>query len=955
MAAGTLTIERIVPSPHVLRLRLQRFAELPDATITAFSDSALRFAKDAVGEDAWIEFEPFPTLIRRFLTLTGAESPPIPSSRLRETAIARALQALPADNLFAGGRSFAGSHQALAQTLEELHSHGLNGEALRCIAETAASQRPALARKLSDLADIEHLAAKTLGELGFGSELRLIQTCRQAVPDFDATPAPLLVVAGDRYPPMRVEWLQWLRDQGVDVTVVAYRHSSRAKFFAEADALVDQLKQTGGQLVDVGSGSTVADRLFGDSSAAAPRPADVIILAEADDLSESEYALRQAREDRAETVIFARRPGYVPLLEAASRRLGVPIAFLRRDPLLTNCLAAHTLRLIQALADDDIRNFGAIVAQSRSDGGTLVERQQRLAIAREATRHTDPWGHFAAEIRVRDLESERWMLGVLDWRQQVEGFIPARDWLDHYQILRELLPWRNLDDPEIIARDAAAAVVMEQCLAMQASVTSLSPDANFDLVEFAAICRQIWEGADYSVERHADDAVRVVTDLDLLPAARTVIALGLHEGSFPRRPSADAVLSDQDRRHLAELAPEFVALETTREKATRERTDFYRLATATGNRLIASYPRQSDGRACFPAIFLDRLADAAGIAFSPESEHHPLAPVDSMLAADQRLRAALEGSRHIPPAPEISPATAEQLTKRSGQPVRYQSVYWADTCPFRFVMSERTPLRPRGSRLRWRRLAQVPQAARIAAVSADELEPRLKEALDSTVSDWSPATLDWELRTLEQSRESLTAGWADRERASRNRWRRFNTRTNVAFEGFNTVLQRKVPGLSLEGTVPAVSESDRRTIVHLYEVGRKPDVHRVLSAWWRYALLWAAFDQNDRAAAIEVDFTNDVRVIFTVGSDADDGVARAKTGEVSPQRLDSNPVDDTNPRQEVWEKIWGMLRRSQVSIRSGRATPEPGEYCEGCNYGELCRRHRDFGDLDDPFQGGGMA
>ena len=955
MATGTLTIERIVPSPHVLRLRLQRFAELPNATITAFSDAALRFAKDAVGEDAWVEFEPLPSLIRRFLMLTGAESPPIPNSRLRETAVARTLQALPADNFFAGGRWFAGSHQALAKSLEELHSHGLDGNSLRDIANRAAPTNPALARKLSDLADIEQMVARTLEELGFGSELRLILTCRQAIPDFDGIPAPILVIAGDRYPPMRAQWLNWLREQGVDVTVITFRHATRADFFAESESLVRSLQAGGGQVVDIGSGSVVANRLFGQTTAINDAAVEVTIVAEADDLAEAEYALRRANDNRTETVIYARNPGYIPLLTSASKRLGVPVAFLRRDPLLSNRLAAQTLRLIQTLVDDDIRPFGAIVSQNCGDGGTQAERQQRLGIAREATRHPDPWRHFSDEIRVRAHESERWILGVLEWREQVAGFIPARDWLPHYQTLRELLPWRNLEDPEIIARDAAAAVVMEQCLAMQASVASLSEDANFDLAEFASICRQIWDGADYSIESSAEDAVPIVTDLDLLPATRTVIAIGLHEGSFPRRPTADVVLSDQDRRDIAALAPEFVPLETTLEAASRERTDFYRLATATGNRLVASYPRQSGRRTCFPAIFLDRLADAAGIAFSPVTELHPLAPTDSPLLADQRLRVALDGPRHIPPAPEVSSETARILSGRANQPVRYQSVYWTVTCPFRFIFADRTPIRPRGARMRWQRLAQVPQSARIAAVPSDELEPRLLESLNSTVSDWSPATLDWELRTLEQSRESLTMGWANRERASRNRWRRINTRTNVPFDTFNSVLQRKVPGLSLDGSVPAVSESDRRTVVQLYEVGRKPDLQKVPSAWWRYAILWAAFDQNDRAAALEVDFTNDVRFVFTVGSDLNDGVAWASNGEVSRQRLDSNPVDDTNPRREVWEKIWAMLKEAKASIHAGHATPIPGDYCDGCAYGELCRRHRDFGDLDDPFQGGGLA
>jgi hypothetical protein len=182
-----------------------------------------------------------------------------------------------------------------------------------------------------------------------------------------------------------------------------------------------------------------------------------------------------------------------------------------------------------------------------------------------------------------------------------------------------------------------------------------------------------------------------------------------------------------------------------------------------------------------------------------------------------------------------------------------------------------------------------------------------------------------------------------------------STQTNLSFDHLNAVLERKVPGLSLAGTVPAVSESDRRSIVHLFEIGRRPDFEKSPAAWWRYALVWAAFDRNDRSAALEVDFTTGGRTVYVVGGDQDDGVTRSKSGEVTRQRLDSNPADDTNPRREVWEKIWAMLRSARASIQSGQALPIPGSYCQSCVYGELCRRHRDYGDLDDPFQDGGLA
>lgn len=940
----------------MLRARTQHFAEQPNGIITAWSDSALRWVRDVLGPDTWVEIEPFPTLIRRYLTLTGAESPPIPNSRLREMAIGQAVEAMPGDHIFANAKNFPGSHRALAKTIEELHARGIDGDALRDIATRCQAGHPALARRLSDLADIEQMAANTLRHLGFGGELSLIRTCQQEIPDFDTDPAPMLVIAGDQYSPMRTQWLAWLASTGVPVTIVSYRHASRADFFPEVQALIEALTPYQPRIISTGAGSDMAVRLFGAEKDDSSPITDVNIYAESDAMVEVEQALRRASEDPDDTVIAVRSADYLPLLEAAANRLKIPLRYLRQDSLRSNAFAAKTLALLEALTQEDVRELGYLASTIPSPLASRADRAQRLEIARASVMTEDPWAHFEGEMAHRDRPEEAWIRQILDWRKRVVGFVPAREWITYYQEFREFLPWQSEPtDAEITVRNAAAAVVMEQCLAAHASVACLSPDAQFDLREFVAITRQNWHGADYSVERNEPGGVRIASDLDAIPPARTVIALGLNEGTFPRRPAMDPVLADEDRRLIAKYAPEFSPLETTSTAALAERTDFYRLAISPGRSLVATFPVASDGRTLYPTVFLDRLADAAGISVPTAAPVHALAPVDSLLPVDQMLRAALDGPRRFPEWPRASAATRSRVAETAGKPVRYWNLGHAQQCPFRFTLAERTQLRSRDRRLRWRRLVEVPANARLAVAPTSELEERLTESLNLAVAGWSAGSLDWELRTLEQSKESLVDGWAKRERLSRDHWNRVSTRVNVSFDVFNERIAKKMGGIQLAGIIPAVSETPLRQVLHLYEAGTFAEPAPMDNRWWQYALLWMAFERTDHPTAIEIDFTGGPRVDVMVDKISGDGFGISRSGETTVFNL---RVPDVDPEMSgsitpLRKAVFEYLTAARDAILDGEADPRPGDHCAGCGFGELCRRHRDYGDLDDPFAGSG--
>lgn len=56
---------------------------------------------------------------------------------------------------------------------------------------------------------------------------------------------------------------------------------------------------------------------------------------------------------------------------------------------------------------------------------------------------------------------------------------------------------------------------------------------------------------------------------------------------------------------------------------------------------------------------------------------------------------------------------------------------------------------------------------------------------------------------------------------------------------------------------------------------------------------------------------------------------------------------------EVRRNVIQELEQATQRIAQGRINPTPGDPCRTCEFGELCRRSRDFSDIDDPFDFGG--
>ena len=54
-------------------------------------------------------------------------------------------------------------------------------------------------------------------------------------------------------------------------------------------------------------------------------------------------------------------------------------------------------------------------------------------------------------------------------------------------------------------------------------------------------------------------------------------------------------------------------------------------------------------------------------------------------------------------------------------------------------------------------------------------------------------------------------------------------------------------------------------------------------------------------------------------------------------------------RRMFFEGVKDSLRHALRTLQEGDMRPSPGDPCDSCDFGELCRRSRLFGEDDSPF------
>ena len=940
---GSIRLFRAVPGPTGLGPLVARFCRDGEGVLTAFDEAALVSLAE-LRPDEECEVIGFPSLVAKTLASAGDPIGRLASAGHQQAAVAHALRELPRDGVLGVGAAHPGLHRALLRTLHELHAFGIDADEMDALASRIAGRT---GEKLAEMAELDRTLGATLESLGRSTHGRHLRACLDALADADGADCRALVLVGGERCPARLRWLRWAAESGWELTVVVERHATDGRLFRGAREAEEIL---GVEAQDVGSGHRLLNDLFARGEHGGPA-LELDIRSAPDPLAECEWALRGCLEAGPERCgLYVRDlPAYAPLLQAVSRRLGVPVCAPQRVPLLTNAFARLTLAVVEFTAGDDVRALRPVLSSSYL---ALSGRERRVVESglREAHRMGIlAWETLAAWAAAQTFP---WLVAILEWRTAARS--AGEDlggWLDRLRTLVHEMPWHGAYGGAAYDanRDVRAFSAMQSALANEASVERALGAPAMDLSGFARRCRALWESADVSVPT-PDVGVPVASHAAALTGVHTLFVLGMLEGSFPRRASQDPILADDERRTIAALRPDEPALPLSADHAAEERDEFYRVCAAATHRLVLSYPQADDARDNVPAFYLEAAALAAGGARRTDLSRDLVAPLagDCLAKADLDLRAALEAPRERPgPSLLADPAARDLVAAPAGERTAGE-LRDALRCPFLYAARHRLGLRPNRRENRWSRLRTLPQLARLAAQpDADAAKRALDDALETQLDLLASEVPEWEMPLLRAGGRRLVTDWLRREFAARRLWPmdEGSLRLDVAF-GDEGVRSSMPLGVVLSGVAPAVSRYGATKTMHLYG-GPLPPTKELSEADRLFlGLHLLALYESGAAVQLEVESTGGRRTRLRV--ERGGGVARRPNEGLDMEWL-VDEEDRDLARRLFFEGVKESLRTALRTVESGEMRPAPGDPCDGCDYGEMCRRSRQFGEEDSPF------
>jgi hypothetical protein len=964
MAQGRIRALAAIPGPSSRDAIVRDFCRQPEGIVSAFSDAILPGLKSLVPDDTWVEVKPFGELVRSILELTGEPALQLSPSAHFRCAVAAAAETLGDQSPFFAVRTFTGFHAALTDAIKELAMWGIDAEEIRRL-ETELP--PHLARKLHDLSEVNRQASEWMRELGRESHAEHLLRSLDGTPEHDGSIERILVFVGSEVAPLRMKWLNWLAESGVDITLVFDRDVATGTLFEGARiaaALIDA------EPIELGQGNRLQTNLFVREPADGPDLDDGVIQVCAPDiLYEVETALRMAESygSLERTAILCRDlDQYGPLIDASARRLEIPIVIVRREPLLANSFARLTLAALQFCGSADVRDLLPII-RSTYLGMNATDRQSLTGVVREAHRTRNAsWSHLSAWAQQNE-STVPWLVALLQWRTDVQALhVRFAEWCGHLRTFIGRLPWAESKPgaPTISTRDVYAQSALLRCLSAYASIDQVSSQQELGLHQFTRIAHSLWEDADVAVPR-AENGVYVGSSSASLPAVDQLIVLGLLEGTFPRRRTEEAIFSDEERAAISALRPETPPLLNSFDRSAEERDEFYRVCSSARRRLVLSYPLAGDSTDNVPAFYLGEVSRILPEAPSLVLSRDEIAPsiAECRLAADQRLRLALDAPVQTTLAKDLVTEEARSAIRVGPEePLTPEQLADAARCPFAYSVRHRLGIRSGRSVARWSALRSLPQKAMLAIQpNLDQARFALEQALSAQLDDLYAEIPTWELRLLEAGGKRLIDESLLRERETRLTFPHSDLRVNVPFSAPD--FRAELPGnLRLMGSIPAVSRFGDYRILHLYQASLKDiegigkedmeqedaqvDQSLVATRLLIGLYLWSAY-HTELCPAIEVDSGSEKRTMVLQQR------PMGPTGFPANAPIDVVALTPVRGQQGEWKE--SQVRFTQATralvkpvlqaVRTGTMRTIPHKSaCEVCEFGELCRRSTVFAD-----------
>lgn len=955
MAARTsLRALGLEPGAASLRLAVGEFSKDGPGVVTSFSDDILRCLRDLIDEDEE-DLEPLDlgTAVRRFLSLCDENPRGNAGGGHYTAAIAQAAEGLDADSPFSRSAKFPGFHKAAVRTLRELHAWKIGPDELEEAACKAGNA------KLASLAFLEREARQTIESLG--RELNSVQMQRS----IDCRPAQggsfkqILVLAGSCDQPLAAQWLRWLAEAGADVTVVVDMPHPSGLFSGSqrfAEMLGVEIERRGGT-------SGLCEALFTDNEATGGP--EVKITSCADALAEAEWAIRGCLQDLARGLapedisIYARNlEEYAPYLEAAAKRLNVRLRMARRAPVITNRFARLAQEALDFCSSDDLRKLIPLLGCSYLGLSRIEARDIRDAVQTAYKARKNSWPVLTGWAEAKQQQFP-WLHRLMSWREEASRSpLPLYAWNDRLRSLVDLLPWHGAEGPGRV-RDHRAASALQRAIASVASVRGAGNDPPIVLHEFASLCREVWKDEQYTVPA-AESGIPVVSSAQCLGEVKSLYALGMLEGVFPRRRSEDPILNDEDRDQLSKALDLHPPLPNSFDHAREERDEFYRLCASTSGSITLSYPLADDARDNVPAFYLHEIERAMAakvhkhdyprIPFAPEAE-------ECIAISDRELRSSLDGDREDPlPVQFLRKEVRDELAWPEDRPFTPQDLREALRCEFKHFVSKRLGLRPSRQTSRWSSLRKLPQSVRLLhQPTPDVARHAMETALEAELDLLYGEVPDWELAMMRSGGKRLISEWVKREFAARDLWPKEESTLKVDLPfGAPGIRDRMPGGVPLMGTLAGVSRMGPYAVAHLYESrppkqeGRLGGVLDELDTLY-YGLHLLSRHDHGAATAVEVESMSGTRTLLVLPRLPEMPLPSRHQEGLNVVDL-SGGADGPLAKKAFYDEVKRRLARAVSRLKASGVEPIKGEHCTWCGYGELCRRSLEFGEEDSPFE-----
>ncbi|MBS1705446.1 MAG: hypothetical protein JST40_06200 [Armatimonadetes bacterium] len=960
MSGNRLRLAWYTPGSASLEEAVRSHIE-PNGVVTSFESSAILPLYPLREEIEGLEFMGFESVVAQASRIVKMDSTTLPTPDQVHAILETRCGKLAEGNPFYASRKFVGTHRALSRAIQELRHFGYHPEDLRTAAGAAESHS---SRKLTALADIWQGLEDDLHDLGFefGTEravrmLELSGNTSHAMPN-------VVAVAGTSFEPQYLSWLQWLCAQGTRVSILIEGIPARADLFQNAWRTIAHLG------IDAEAPEirpALYQTLFDKVEPELPAP-QVSVLTAADPLTEAEWIVRTCIKEVGQgviperIVIALRDPDtYHPLLQMAARLFGAPLWVNHSVELLTNSFVAFILCLLECLADSDVRKLRRVLPSTYLQIDPKVQKELSDLLI-EARHHEPAWEWLETQLLV-DAPEYRWLLDILDWRKSVLAESASWvTWVDRFRKLTELdpLPTTVMSEANPTQRrDEQARNRMQISIARYGVVFDHANGRNFELPEFVRKCREIWENQECTVPPGQRGGIRLVNHLSRVGDADVLLVPGMLEGQMPRRRSEDPILDDADREQLSRACSEKPPLLSSHEKARMERDDFVRMVALAGKKLVLSLPITSDDRDNTPAFYLYEIQRAltGKIDYVDLNLKMVFPPIESAVTPrDLVIREKLDGPRET-----LYPTKLTQPSAKAAVTPPYESGVYAEElgrallCTFQSSCRDRLNLWPSTTSHATARITQIPKRAHLSTAPDRETARAAidKEVQEELASQFAQLEF-WEWRVLESAAKRYADQWIDREFKMREIWPvqpgksrarvrlgQNGTRQTIELGDRKITLLNEISALVLIGNMGVVVDYRHSDPSLKYPSESGGDSAQNHSRRLVHGLLLQQATQQCHAQALLIDSLNKPRHLY---------LANAEEANLPSVKGVAEVTRFTNTFEDLHHEVVFGVRSAVAKLDRLDMAPTPGDYCELCEYGELCRSGSQFSDSMGSFE-----